>query len=332
MPLYRLQFTAESCLTNNADITVPYKGTEVKFLFSQRGIDDRYVRVQADVEAQNNREAQSKASSELLPPVLDALAFSTRTPLLLIECELTLKNETGNEWRRAVYVGHKKIPTKIALHGEAVSETVKLLQSEASRLSQCWYRYALDRKLTLEQFVFNLQAFEALAGDADIPSRCPVCGEEIVHCGKRITHRGTSKERAAEIFCSANPETTVAEFKRKVWNTARNRVFHGRSYPDPAYLGEVYAISESVRKAAEKQIARLAGVAEERPHYRYEKLFRVVFFVEWKTADINQAFASDWPQAVLIERTKIAELGTVFAGAPPENVNFLNYQSQSTDW
>jgi len=60
MPLYRLQFTADSCLTNNADVTVPYKGTEVKFLFSQRGADDRYVRVQADVEAQNNREAPVK--------------------------------------------------------------------------------------------------------------------------------------------------------------------------------------------------------------------------------------------------------------------------------
>jgi hypothetical protein len=56
--------------------------------------------VQADIEAQNNREAQSKAASELLPPILDALSFATRTPLLLIECELILKDETGNKLRK----------------------------------------------------------------------------------------------------------------------------------------------------------------------------------------------------------------------------------------
>jgi hypothetical protein len=332
MPLYRLEFTAKSCLTNNADIAIPYKGTEARFLFSQRRADDKFVRVQVDIEAQNNLEAQSKASSELLPPVLDAMSFATRTPLLLIECELILKDEAGKELRRALYVGQKKTLTRVALHREAVSETVKLLNSEASRLSQCWYRYALDRELSLDRFVFNWEAFEALAGDADIPSCCPICKEEIVHCGKKMSHRATSKEQAAKIFCAANPEITVAEFKKKVWNTARNRVFHGRSYPEPAYLSEVYAISESVRKAAEKQIANLAAVAEVRPHYRYDQLFRVFHFVEWKTTDSNQAFASDWPEAVLIERTRMAELGRVFSGAPPANVTFLDYASQSPGW
>ena len=332
MPLYRVQFTAESCLTNDTDITVPYKGIEVRFLFSKRGADDRYVRVQADLEAQNNREAQSRATKELFPPVLDALSFATRTPLLLIECELILKDETGNKLRRAVFVGQKKIPTKIPLHSDAVPETIKLLQAGGLRLSQCWYRYGLDRELALDRFVFNWQAFETLAGDADIPSRCPVCMEEIVHCNKKIAHRGTSKDRAAKIFCSANPQTSVGEFKRKVWNTARNRVFHGRSYPEPAYLAEAYAISESVRKAAEKQIAQLAEVTEQRPHHHYDQLFRVFLFVEWNTADISQAFASDWPEAELVRRTRMAELGRVFTGAPPVNVTFLDYASQSTDW
>jgi hypothetical protein len=332
MPLYRVQFTTESCLTNNADITFPHKGTEVRFLFSKRGADDTHVRVQADVEAQNNRDAQSKAATEILPPVLDALSFATRTPLLLIECELILKDETGNKLRRAIFVGQKKMQTKIALHNEAVSEAIKLLQTEGSRLSQCWYRYALDRELTLEKFVFNWQAFEALAGDSDIPSRCPVCMEEIIHCGKRVTHRGTSKERAAEMFCSANPESTTSDFKNRVWNTARNRVFHGRSYPEPAYLAEVYTISESVRNAAEKQIAQVAGVKEKRPHHNYDQLFRVFHFVEWNTTDPNQAFASDWPKAELVRRTQMAELSRVFAEAPAENVTFLDYQSQSTDW
>lgn len=332
MPLYRVRFTAESCLTNKSDITVPHKGVEVKFLFSKRKADDTHVRVQADLEAQNNRGAQSRAAAEILPPVLDALSFATRTPLLLIECELILKDETGNKLRRAIFVGQKKTLTEIALHDEAVSETIKLLQAEGSRLSQCWYRYALDRELALEKFVFNWQAFEALAGDSDIPSRCPVCMKEIVHCGATVTHRATSKERAAEIFCSANPEISIGDFKKKIWNTARNRVFHGRSYPEPAYLAEVYASSECVRKAAEKHIAQLAGVEEKRPHHSYDQLFRVFHFVEWNTTDSNQAFAPDWPEAELVRKTHMAELNRVFAEVPSENVTFLNYHSQSADW
>jgi hypothetical protein len=130
-------------------------------------------------------------------------------------------------------------------------------------------------------------------------------------------HRGSSKNRAAEIFGSANPETSVAEFKNKIWNTARNRVFHGRSYPEPAYLTELFSTSEALRKAAEKQIAQIAGVPQEKPHHRYEELFRVFFFVEWNTSDPTQMFAADWPEALLVRRTAMAELNRVFAEGLP---------------
>jgi hypothetical protein len=96
MPAYRLQFTVESCLIYDSDITVPHDGMDVTFLFSKRQANDKYVRAQTDVEAPNNREAQTSAASNLLPPVLDALSFATGTPLFLIECELILKDETGS--------------------------------------------------------------------------------------------------------------------------------------------------------------------------------------------------------------------------------------------
>jgi hypothetical protein len=332
MPAYRLQFTAESCLTNATDIAVRHQGADVTFLFSKRKATDKYVRVQTEIDAPNNREAQARAATDLLPPVLDALSFTTGTPLLLIECELILKEETGNPVRRAIYVGHKNTPTRVPLRAEALAEASKLLQNEVMKLPTCWLRYALHRQLALDQFVFNWLAFEVLAGDADIPSRCPKCGKEIEHCGKVVAHRGSSKDRASELFHSANPETSTSEFKSKIWNTARNRVFHGRSYPGPAYLTELHSASTALRKAAGKQIAETVEIPEQKKYYRYDELFRVFLFAEWNTSDPGMRFAADWPEAELLRRTKTAELNRVFAEVLPENVTFLNYATQSPAW
>ena len=331
MPDYHLQFTVESCLTSATDTTIHHDGNNVTLLFSQRVVGDPYVRVQTEIEAANNRDAQARASTTLLPPILDALAFTTGTPLLLVECELILKDETGSAPRRAIYVGHRKMPTKIALSQEAITEATKVLEKEPLRLPICWHRYALHRQLALDQFIFNWLSFEALAGDADIPSRCPKCGETLEHCGEPVSHRGSSKARAAEIYRSANPETSINEFNNRIWNAARNKVFHGRSYPSPSYLTELASTSVSLRKSAEKQIAQTVEIPNERPYHRYEELFRVFFFIEWNTSDPNRRFATDWPKPVLAHRTAIAELNQVFMEPAPDNLSFLDY-AQSSNW
>jgi len=333
MPTYLLQFTVESCLTKPTDATINRDGVDVTFLFSKRQTNDKYVRAQMKLEAVNNRDAQAKASTDVLPPLLDALAYTTGTPLLLVECELILKDEHGNVPRRAIYVGRKASPTKIALTDEALAEAGKVLQIESLKLPICWHRYALHRQLTLDQFIFNWLSLEALAGDADIPSRCRnhKCQKELEHCGLPVFHRGTSKTRAAEIFRAANSEVSVSQFNSKIWDTARNKVFHGRSYPSPAYLGQLASTSESLRKAAEREIADVAEIPHQRPYYRYEDLFRVYFFVEWNTTAPAQQFAADWPQALLASRTAKAELNQVFMEAAPENATFLDY-AQSATW
>ena len=87
MPTYLLQFTVESCLTKATDVTIKRDGVDVMFLFSKRQTDDKYVRAQTKLEAVNKRDAQAKASTDVLPPLLDALTYTTGTPLLLVECE-----------------------------------------------------------------------------------------------------------------------------------------------------------------------------------------------------------------------------------------------------
>jgi hypothetical protein len=331
MRTYLLQFTVESCLTKTTDVTINHDGVDVTFLFSKRQPADKHVRTHMKLEAANSREAQGKASTDVLPPLLDALTFTTGTPLLLVECELILKDEHGSVSRRAIYVGHKASPTKIALTDEAVAEAAKVLNVESLKLPVCWHRYALHRQLTLDRFIFNWLSLEALAGDADIPSRCPKCHKELECCGLPISHRGSSKTRAAEIFHAANSAVSVGEFNSKIWNTARNKVFHGRSYPSPAYLGELASTSELLRKSAEGRIAEVAGTPGQKPYYRYEDLYRVFFFVEWNTSTPEQEFAADWPQAVLASRAAKAELNQVFMEATPENVTFLDYK-HSAAW
>jgi hypothetical protein len=331
MPNYRLRFTAESSLTNDSDVTLSHEGIQFRFLFSVRK-PDGYLRVELEIEAGNNRDAQNIANADLLPRALDALSFSTGTPLLVKECELILKDQTGSDLRQAIYVSHKKQPTKIALSRGALEEAQQLMRSESVALPLRWHRYALDRQLPMDQFIFNWLAFESLAGDAVINSKCPRCAETLSHCGVPVTHAGSSKVRAAELYGAANPTVPVQDFMQKIWNRARNKVFHGKQYPEPAYLSELFEISQSVRKASDKQIARLAGVTGNNPNHRYEELFRIFFFVEWKTSDPTRAFASDWPEGELEQRVDAVELNRVLAGAPPASFRLLDYSAASTTW
>jgi hypothetical protein len=331
MPRYLLRFTADSCLNNDTDIVLSNRDVDVRFLFSKRQPDDGKLRVELQIDAANNRDAQARASGELLPLALDALSFTTGTPLLLSECELILKDESGSDLRRAIYVAHKSTPTKVALPERAVEEASQILKSDSASLAICWHRYALDRQLPLDQFVFNWLAFEALAGDAEIASRCSRCGEALSHCDVPVSHTGSSKNRAAEIFCAANPETTPQEFTSKIWNTARNKVFHGRRYPNPKFLAEIFTVSQQLRKASEAEIAKLAGVAGNKPNHRYEELFRIFYFVQWRTKDSARPFADDWPETELIRMKDAAEIGRVYVHDPVKYLKLLGY-AQSSDW
>src|SRR6266478_1271565 len=108
MPQYLLRFRVESCLTRLQDLTVSYGEHHITFLFSQKRPEDTHVYVRVSLEAANNRLAQEIASSKIVPPVLDALSFSTGTPLLLGECDLILKDEAGSQTRRAIYVSNRR--------------------------------------------------------------------------------------------------------------------------------------------------------------------------------------------------------------------------------
>lgn len=334
MPLYLLRFKVNTCLTANQDLTVDFRENSPVFLFSKKRASDDCVIAQLNLEAKNNREAWGQAAESLLPPILDALSFATGTPLLLRDCELILKDEAGDASRKALHIGHRHTPVNVPLRNEQVIEMKQILaRAEGVALPLCWHRYALDRQLALEQFVFNWLGFEALAGDADVPTRCSKCQTELEHCDTPVTHRGSDRTAAREIFQAAHPEVSNKEFNTNIWGKARNSVFHGRRYPEPKYLVELNSISEKVHAAMDKQAARLLGLqVDNRPHHRYETFYRHFLFIEWRTASLAEPFAPDWPESHLVAMAAEESPGEAHYAASAAGITFLNYEQDSADW
>lgn len=334
MSSYLLRLLVETCLVKPEDLKLHFEGREASFLFSKKSAQSKNVTVAIEMEATNNREAQYFATSTLLPPVLDALSYATGTPLLLGECELILKNEAGNATRKAIFVGHRSHPSRVRLSAKEIQEVEEILANgDDLRLPLCWHRYALDRRLTLEQFVFHWLAFEALAGDADVVTRCPQCQAQIQHCEKLITHRGSNKACAREVFLAANPEVPVADFNGKIWGKARNSVFHGRHYPEPRYLVELNDLSVLIHRATDKRIAtELALEEREQTHHGYESQYRLFLFVEWETRDRTVQFADDWPAEHLARMTAEPVPGAAYRDAEDAGIRVLDYQRESPAW
>lgn len=319
MPFYFLHYKVETCLNRANDLSLGFRGRTIVFRFHSRARGDRSVLAQVELEANNYRDAQEVASSVLLPPILDAFSFATGTPLLLGECELVLKDEAGSATRRAVYVGHKKTPTPVELTENALAETERILESaQGPRIALCWQRYALHRQLALDSFVFQWLALEALAGDADVTTPCP-------HCRQPVTHRGTNKARARELFIAANPEVSAQQFNRRIWGEARNNAFHGRSYPEPAFLAELYALTKQLQLGVDVQLRKDFGLTERKAAiHHYEQLYRVFLYPEWKTSNPGDRYATDCPLGALAEIASEHKFGA-FVELADREFKLVNY-------
>ena len=329
MSRYLLRFKVETCLVYEKDLAVESGGHQSLLLFSKKTPDSGHLIAQTEVEANTNEQAWVVVAGNFLPPILDALSFATGTPLLLRDCELILKDEAGNAKRRVLYIGHRHVPSVAHLQDIEIEEMKTILAAgEDLRLPLCWHRYALDRELAHEQFVFNWLAFEALAGDTDVPSRCPKCHEELKHCDTPVVHSGSSKIVARQIFQAAHPETTDQEFNNQIWSKARNYVFHGRRYPEPKYLNELLTYSQRLHTAVDKHIDETLGIGNRyRPHRGYETWYRSFIFIEWTTQHPADQFAGDWPATHLVKMAEEEDVnGPAHQAAIADGVTFLDHR------
>jgi hypothetical protein len=328
MPRYLLQYRVQTCLTSKANVDLSFEGHNGTFLFSQKHANDTTVLVEIELLSANNRDAQALAASFLLPQILDSLSFSTGTPLLLEQCELVLKDEAGSQKRRVIHVTKRNVPSPVELSDEHRAETQTLLgKNEQLSLSLCWYRYALYRNLALDRFLFQWLGFESLAGQTQVHVPCS-------NCGHINSHSGSDKQKAYELYSSADPRTSKQTFNRDIWGEMRNAVFHGNRYPVPTFLTGLVPVNETLRRACEIEISKRAHLDERsRARHNVESIYYFHNFIEWTTAKPESPFAFDFPSKALSEMVEHGLAGSVGVNFPESSgFSILNYEPDSREW
>jgi hypothetical protein len=328
MPRYLLRYKVQTCLTRTENLELTLDGHTVVFLFGKKGASDSAVAVQIEIESANNREAQNLAASVFLPQVLDCLSFSTGTPLLLEHCEYVLKDEARSPKRRIVHVTRRNTPSPVEINAESHAEAQMLLDRRRDlRLSLCWYRYALYRQLALDRFLFQWLGFESLAGQTQIEVPCPNC----THVN---SHSGSNKQKAYELYASADPDTSRQKFNRDIWGAMRNAVFHGNQYPVPAFLADLVPVSETLRRASETEISNRGELGHRsRARRNLETIYYFHNFIEWTTTKPESTFALDFPLEALSAMVEHGMSGTVGANFPESSgFSILKYEPDSREW
>ena len=328
MPKYLLQYRVQTCLTSKANVELFFDGHKATFLFPQKQASDTTVLVQVELDSANNRDAQTLAASILIPEILDSLSFSTGTPLLLKQCELVLKDETGSAKRRVIHVAERNVPAPVELNPDDYAEAQTLLdRNEDLSLSLCWYRYALQRSLALDRFLFQWLGFESLAGQTQIQVPCP-------NCGHTNSHSGSNKQRAYELYSSVDPGTSRQNFNREIWGEMRNSVFHGNQYPVPSFLVGLVPVSDNLRRSCEAEISKRAQLGDRvRARRNLESIYYFHNFIEWTTAEPNVPFAFDFPAKAIAEMVEHGVSGSIGVNFPESSgFSILNYEPASREW
>jgi hypothetical protein len=328
MSHYLLRYRVQTCLSKDKDVDITYSGHTVGFLFSKKRAQESSVIAQLEIDAKDSREAHLKAAASIIPQALDALSFSTGTPLLLEHCELVLKDEAGTKARKVIFIGKRSTPASVKLGDESISDAQKLLDSAGLQsVPLCWYRYAQLRQLTMDRFLFQWLTFEELAGDTDIVIECR-------NCGHPRSHRGSNRHRAFELFKAADPTIEVGDFNEKIWGRIRNLVFHGGKYPAPAFLAELVPITETLRRACELEIIRQEQLpSRNRAPKPLDQVYYVHLFIEWQTKDPSVAYAQDFPSAALSKMVEEGAPGVVGMNFPEASgFSVLEFEADSRTW
>lgn len=332
MPTYRFRYVCESSLIFEHDVPFESSGQEVVFLSSEQNTRNT-VRARVDVKGQNYREANVNAQS-VVQPVLDAVSFSTGTPLLVQHWDFVIKSEPGSATRTALWCDFRKEPAPHPVTRDEIDETRHVLGQAGESLELCWHRYAIQRNLVIDRFVFQWLAFEALAGKASIPTICPRCRKEISHCDLPLSHEGSDREKAYELFSRTNADVSNAEFTREIWGKARNSVFHGNKYPNPQLLRHLMTLSPKLRDACESEFKNRLNLRDQRPrvHDIEFHVYRYNMF-EWNTANVQDEFASDFPWNAVRQHLGDQQPDEIRVGFPETwPFKLLNFARDSETW
>lgn len=246
-----------------------------------------------------------------------------------------LKDEAGSSTREALWFEATKRPARFPLAQTEVDAAQRILsQGGGPELALCWYRYAIQRELILDRFVFQWLAFEGLAGSRQIPTVCPRCGKEVTHCEKALSHEGSDRQRAYQLFSRSEPSTTIQEFTKQIWGKARNSVFHGSKYPGPELLTRLNTLFPKLRRACESEFSQVYGLPDQpRPLRALGWYLNNFNMFEWQTANAQDRFATDFPWDSVTREFANWQDGEVRTGNPDKwPFTLLNFEKASANW
>jgi len=246
MSKYKMRFLIETPLKGDEDIEFRYRDHRLVFLFRTGNNTKKEIELELTCEGQNYNEAVAQASNELIPPVLDAVSFHRKTPLLLGDFVQILKAEKGFVRRKLILKDFRRYEVNPRFHRMWAEEVQRIIDSDPNlrRISLRWLRNAYRRLSILDRFVYAWLALENLSGEREVRKECPHCGVVLP------AYPSANREAAYEIITAAHPTVSRRTFN-DWWGRLRNSVFHGGKEPDAEFLGELHMTTDALIAAVE---------------------------------------------------------------------------------
>ena len=257
MPKYKMRFVIETPLRGDEDVEFHYRGHTLKFLFRSGINAAKNVELEVTCESENYNQAIALASNELIPPVLDAIAFHRKTQLLLGDFSQITKAESGLARRKIILKDFRRYEEAPLFHKTWTGEVQQIIDAdpELRRLSLRWLRNTYRRLSIPDGFIYAWLALENLAGERQVRKQCQNCRAQ------QPPYTAADRDAAYGIISAIHPEVTQRTFS-DWWGRLRNSLFHGGHEPDAQFFHELYTTTETIVSAVERTLCsrlRLPG-------------------------------------------------------------------------
>lgn len=295
MPKYRPRFSVETPLRADEDFQFRYRDHTICFLFNSGNNTDQGIEVETTCEVERWDAAVRFVSNELIPPVLDAIGFHRKTPLLLGGCTQILKAEPGQTRRKIILIDVRRYETLSQFRQEWMVPVQQIVDCDPGirRLSLRWLRTSYRPHLNvLDRFIYSWLALENLAGEKQVKNQCPHCYEPLAQ------YRAANRGAAFEILRNFDKDLTRKTFN-DWWSRLRNSVFHGGKEPDAKFFGELTEVTNRIQPAVERYLEQELNVRRRNPAARAvgpERQENVWWFFEFDAPYPKEEFPCRTPQ------------------------------------
>lgn len=294
MPKYRTRFLVETPLQAEQDFQFSYRGYTLNFLFASGNNTAQGIEVETTCEAERWVAAARFVSSELIPPVQDAIGFHRKTSLLIGGCTQVLKAEPGQTRRKTILIDVRRHRNPPLFRKEWMVSVQQIIDCDPGirRLSLRWLRTSYRPHLSvLDRFIYTWLALENLAGEKQVEKLCPHCDQPLP------PYPAADRDAAFEILRNFDKDLTRKTFN-DWWNRLRNSVFHGGKEPDAKFFGELTEVANRIQPAVERYLEQKLNVKGRNPAAMPvgpERQENVWWFLEFDSSSPEEDFPQRTP-------------------------------------